>query len=164
MKAIYAPWRMTYLKSTKPDGCVFCKDSLRSDDLVLLEGKTAYVMLNLYPYINGHLMVIPYRHVCKMDDLSAEEKLELFELTSLALNALKEVLHPEGFNVGINLGKAAGAGVDDHIHIHVVPRWVGDTNFMTIVGEVRVIPDDIKKTWESLAPHFKNAYKEGSLV
>lgn len=160
MKAIYAPWRMTYLKSEKPDGCVFCKDSLRQEDLILLEGKTAYVMLNLYPYINGHLMIIPYRHVCKLDDLSAEEKLELFQLIDVSVKSLQECLNPEGFNVGINLGKAAGAGVDDHVHIHVVPRWLGDTNFMTIIGEVRVIPDDLLKTWEKLLPYFKNNYQE----
>jgi ATP adenylyltransferase len=160
MKAIYAPWRMTYLKSDKPDGCVFCKDSLRQEDLILLEGKTAYVMLNLYPYINGHLMIIPYRHVCKLDDLSAEEKLELFQLIDVSVKSLRECLSPEGFNIGINLGKAAGAGVDDHVHIHVVPRWLGDTNFMTIIGEVRVIPDDLLKTWEKLLPYFKNNYQE----
>jgi ATP adenylyltransferase len=160
MKAIYAPWRMTYLKSDKPDGCVFCKESLRQEDLILLEGKTAYVMLNLYPYINGHLMIIPYRHVCKLDDLKPEEKLEMFQLIDVSIKSLEDCLHPEGFNIGINLGKAAGAGVDDHVHIHVVPRWIGDTNFMTIIGEVRVIPDDLIKTWEKLIPFFKKYYQE----
>ncbi|HPJ96993.1 MAG TPA: HIT domain-containing protein [Syntrophales bacterium] len=160
MKAIYAPWRMTYLKSDKPDGCVFCKDSLRQEDLILLEGKTAYIMLNLYPYINGHLMIIPYRHVCKLDDLAPEEKLEMFQLIDVSVKSLEDCMHPEGFNVGINLGKAAGAGVDDHVHIHVVPRWIGDTNFMTIVGEVRVIPDDLIKTWEKLVPVFRKNYQE----
>jgi len=160
MKAIYAPWRMTYLKSDKPDGCVFCKESLRQEDLILLEGKTAYVMLNLYPYINGHLMIIPYRHVCKLDDLTPEEKLEMFQLIDVSIKSLEDCLHPEGFNIGINLGKAAGAGVDDHVHIHVVPRWIGDTNFMTIIGEVRVIPDDLIKTWEKLIPFFKKYYQE----
>ena len=160
MKAIYAPWRMTYLKADKPNGCVFCKDSLRQEDLILLEGKTAYVMLNLYPYINGHLMIIPYRHICKLEDLGAEETLELFDLVDLSVRSLSECLFPEGFNIGVNLGKAAGAGVDDHVHIHVVPRWLGDTNFMTIIGEVRVIPDDLVKTWEKLLPYFKKNYQE----
>ena len=160
MKAIYAPWRMTYLKSDKPDGCVFCKESLRQEDLILLEGKTAYVMLNLYPYINGHLMIIPYRHVCKLDDLTPEEKLEMFQLIDISVKSLEDCMHPEGFNVGINLGKAAGAGVDDHVHVHVVPRWIGDTNFMTIIGEVRVIPDDLIKTWERLVPVFRKYYQE----
>jgi len=160
MKAIYAPWRMTYIKSDKPDGCVFCKESLRQEDLILLEGKTAYVMLNLYPYINGHLMIIPYRHVCKLNELTPEEKLEMFQLIDVSVRALEDCMHPEGFNVGINLGKAAGAGVDDHVHIHVVPRWIGDTNFMTIIGEVRVIPDDLIKTWEKLIPFFKKYYPE----
>lgn len=160
MKAIYAPWRMTYIKSEKPDGCVFCKDSLRQEDLILLEGKTAYVMMNLYPYINGHLMIIPYRHVCKLDDLTPEEKLELFQLIDVSVKSLQECLNPEGFNIGINLGKAAGAGVDDHVHIHVVPRWLGDTNFMTIIGEVRVIPDDLIKTWEKMLPYFKKNCQE----
>ena len=151
---------MTYIKSDKPDGCVFCKESLRQEDLILLEGKTAYVMLNLYPYINGHLMIIPYRHVCKLNELTPEEKLEMFQLIDVSVRALEDCMHPEGFNVGINLGKAAGAGVDDHVHIHVVPRWIGDTNFMTIIGEVRVIPDDLIKTWEKLIPFFKKYYPE----
>jgi ATP adenylyltransferase len=151
---------MTYLESNKPDGCVFCKDSLRQEDLILLEGKSAYVMLNLYPYINGHMMIIPYRHVSKLEDLTPEEKLEMFQLIDVSVKSLSDCLHPEGFNIGINLGKAAGAGVDDHVHIHVVPRWTGDTNFMTIIGEVRVIPDDLIKTWEKLIPFFREHYQE----
>lgn len=156
MEKLYAPWRMKFIKSKKPDGCIFCKDSIRNEDLVLYDGKTAFVMMNRYPYISGHLMIIPFRHVSQMEDLLPEEKLEIFNLQDMAVRVLKKVMNPDGFNIGMNLGKAAGAGVDDHIHVHVVPRWSGDTNFMSVVGDVRVIPEDIYKTCELLMPHFKN--------
>ena len=111
-KSMYAPWRMAYIKSEKPAGCVFCKDSIREDDLILIEGKSAFVMLNRYPYISGHLMVIPFRHVRQIEDLHPLEKSETLELIGISVRSLKEVMRPEGFNIGMNLGKAAGAGVD----------------------------------------------------
>jgi len=156
MEKLYAPWRMKFIKSKKPDGCIFCKDSIRTEDLVIFDGKTAFVMMNRYPYVSGHLMIIPFRHVSQMEDLLPEEKLEIFNLQDIAVRVLKKVMNPDGFNIGMNLGKAAGAGIDDHIHVHVVPRWSGDTNFMSVVGDVRVIPEDIYKTCELLVPHFKN--------
>jgi len=155
MEKIYAPWRMEFIKSEKPAGCIFCKDSIRCDDLVLFEGKTAFVMMNRYPYISGHLMIVPFRHISRLEDLLPEEKLEIFNLQDISVRVLKASIKPEGFNIGINLGKAAGAGIDDHIHVHIVPRWSGDTNFMSVVGNVRVIPEDIYKTCELLLPHFK---------
>jgi ATP adenylyltransferase len=155
MEKIYAPWRMTYIKSQKPDGCIFCKNSLRCDDLILFEGQTAFVIMNRYPYISGHLMIIPFRHVSHIEDLLPEEKSEMFDLQVVCIQVLKEAVKPDGFNVGMNLGKAAGAGVDDHIHVHIVPRWNGDTNFMSVVAEIRVIPEDIQKTCEFLQPYFK---------
>lgn len=160
MEKLYAPWRMTYIRGEKPTGCIFCKDSCRCEDLILFEGKTAFVMMNRYPYISGHLMIIPYRHVSRMEDLSSEEKLEVFNLQDISVRVLNEALHPDGFNIGMNLGKAAGAGVDDHIHVHIVPRWSGDTNFMSVLGDVRVIPEDIYKTWENLLPYFKKYHPE----
>jgi ATP adenylyltransferase len=160
MKPMFAPWRMTYIKSEKPDGCVFCKDSIRSDDLVLLEGESAFVMLNRYPYISGHLMIIPFRHVREIEDLHPAEKLEIFDLIDISVRSLKEAMQPQGFNIGMNLGKAAGAGVDDHLHAHVIPRWGGDTNFMSTVGNTRVIPEDLFKTRDSLRPCFKKYYQE----
>jgi ATP adenylyltransferase len=155
MEKIYAPWRMAYIKSEKPAGCIFCKDSIRSDNLVLFEGNTAFVMMNRYPYISGHLMIIPFRHISQMEDLLTEERLEIFNLQDISVRVLKKAMNPDGFNIGMNLGKAAGAGVDDHIHVHIVPRWSGDTNFMSVVGDVRVIPEDIYTTCELLLPHFK---------
>jgi ATP adenylyltransferase len=160
MEKIYAPWRMTYIKSKKPDGCIFCKEALRCDELILFEGETAFVIMNRYPYISGHVMIIPYRHLSHMEDLLSEEKREIFDLQAICVKVLKEAIKPDGFNIGMNLGKAAGAGVDDHIHVHIVPRWNGDTNFMSVVGDVRVIPEDIQKTCELLQPYFKKYRRE----
>ena len=160
MEKLYAPWRMEFIKSNKPDGCIFCKDSIRCDELVLFEGKTVFVMMNRYPYVSGHLMIIPCRHISSLDDLLPEEKLEIFNLQEISVRVLKEAMNPDGFNIGMNLGKAAGAGVNDHIHIHVVPRWNGDTNFMSVIGDVRVIPEDIYKTCELLLSYFKKYSSE----
>ncbi|MBW2673771.1 MAG: HIT domain-containing protein, partial [Deltaproteobacteria bacterium] len=139
-----------YIKGEKPDGCVFCRGSIREKDLVLYEGKSSYIILNKYPYTSGHLLVVPFRHVCDMEETTAEERMEMMELTALCVKTLKEAFDPEGFNIGMNLGKAAGAGVDDHLHIHVVPRWIGDTNFSTVLGEVRVIPEGLEETRDTL--------------
>jgi ATP adenylyltransferase len=146
---------MAYIKGEKRDGCIFCEDSIRNENFVLFEGETSYVMINRYPYTSGHLMIIPFRHISKVENLLAKEKVEMFNLLDMAIGALEKAMKPDGFNVGINLGKAAGAGVDDHMHIHIVPRWTGDTNFMCTVGGVRVIPEDVAKTCELLRPHFK---------
>lgn len=146
---------MEYIKSEKPEGCIFCKNSIRDNEFVLYEGEYSFVIMNRYPYINGHLMVAPIRHVGNLEDLTSDEKRELFDLLSISIKALKDAMNPEGFNVGVNLGKVAGAGVDDHVHVHVVPRWSGDTNFMTVMGEVRVIPEDVVKTREVLLPFFQ---------
>ena len=155
MDKIYAPWRMEYIKQEKPPGCIFCKESIRCNDLVLLEGKTSFVMMNRYPYTSGHLMIIPFRHISQMEELLPEEKLEIFNFEEISIRVLKEAIKPEGFNIGMNLGRVAGAGVDDHIHVHIVPRWAGDTNFMSVVGDVRVIPEDIYRTYELLLPYFE---------
>jgi ATP adenylyltransferase len=155
MDTIFAPWRMEYIKGDKPDGCVFCKCSIRNDDYVIFEGKTCFVMMNKYPYISGHLMIIPKRHIGKIEDLTLEEKKEIFSLLDTSVRVLKESMNPGGFNVGMNLGKAAGAGIEEHIHVHVIPRWEGDTNFMSVVGEVRVIPEDLAITTAKLTPLFK---------
>ncbi len=154
MEKIYAPWRMEFIKGEKQAGCVFCKDSVRCHDLVLYEGKWAFVMMNRYPYNSGHLMIVPSRHICDMEDLLPEEKKEIFDLLDTSIKILKKAMNPEGFNIGINLGKAAGAGIVDHMHVHIVPRWSGDTNFITTVGDIRVIPEDIYKTCELLMPYF----------
>jgi ATP adenylyltransferase len=161
MDKMYAPWRMDYIRSEKPNGCIFCKNSTRSEELVLFDGETAFVMMNRYPYSNGHIMVIPFRHISLVEDLLTEEKHEIFDLQAICIRILKEAVKPDGFNIGMNLGKVAGAGVDDHIHVHIVPRWSGDTNFMSVVGDVRVIPEDIHKTYECLQPYFEKYCREG---
>jgi ATP adenylyltransferase len=160
METMFAPWRMTYLTDKKPDGCVFCKCSIRCDEFVVFEGRTCFVMMNRYPYVGGHLMIIPNRHVGQVADLTYAERTEIFALVDTSIVVLKEVMKPGGFNVGMNLGKAAGAGIEEHIHVHVIPRWEGDTNFMSVIGEVRVIPEDVAITAANLAPLFKKYYQE----
>ena len=157
MENLWAPWRMSYiLEEDKPNGCIFClaNDGQGADGLVLGVGRFSLVMMNKYPYNNGHLLVAPKRHLANMDDLSGEEMIDLLSTVRQATHALKQVMNPEGFNVGLNLGRVAGAGIAEHMHFHVVPRWGGDTNFMTLFGEVRVIPEHIQATYEKLKPFF----------
>jgi len=146
--------------SEKPNGCVFCKCSIRCDDYVIYEGKTCFVMLNRYPYVNGHLMIIPTRHLGNISELTLAERAEIFSLLDTSIQVLKESMNPQGFNIGMNLGKAAGAGVEEHAHVHVIPRWEGDTNFMSVVGQVRVIPEELATTAAKLAPLFKKYAEE----
>lgn len=156
MERLWSPWRLAYVSGGEPAGCVFCDAQTheQAEPLVLLGGATCFVILNLYPYNNGHLMIVPRRHVASLAEATPEEQAELIGLTRAAEMALTEVYHPQGLNVGMNLGRAAGAGVADHMHIHVVPRWTGDTNFMTVVGETRVLPEDLAVTWERLRQAF----------
>ena len=137
-------------------GCVFCDAPRLSDpeSLVVHSGTRCYIVLNLYPYNNGHLMVVPYRHVATLSGLTTDELQELARLTQRAETVLQEAYQPHGMNIGINLGKPAGAGVIEHVHVHLVPRWNGDTNFMTVVGEVRVLPEDLAETVRRLRPMF----------
>lgn len=158
MEQLWAPWRIDYLKREKPPGCVLCtkvKEKKDLANLILLRGKHGFVLMNLYPYSNGHLMISPYEHVNTLETLSAEVSSEMISLVQRAIAILKKTFKPEGINVGLNLGKAAGAGIDDHLHFHVVPRWGGDTNFMTTVSNIRVIPEDLRETYRQLKPHFK---------
>ena len=159
MKVLWAPWRMKYINSDNKEGeCIFCPGNDRSQDerrLILYVGEFSIVLMNKFPYINGHLLIAPLRHVNTLDALSADEKLNLINMVEKSAGVLKEVINPEGFNIGLNLGKVAGAGVEDHIHFHVVPRWIGDTNYMTIFGEVRVISEHIQETYRRLSPFFK---------
>jgi ATP adenylyltransferase len=143
--------------STGPDtDCIFCHTSQPGrDELVLFRGRVCFVILNLYPYTNGHLMVVPNRHAPNLATLSADEQVELMRLTRHAEIAITEAYVPQGINVGINLGKAAGAGVPGHLHVHLVPRWSGDTNFMTAIGETRVLPEDLKSSAAKLRPIFE---------
>jgi ATP adenylyltransferase len=143
-------------KSHSAPGCVFCAKVSASDanEHVLCRGQFAYVTLNRYPYNNGHLMVIPNTHMASLENLDAPTLAELMQLTNRGLAVLRKAYHPDGFNIGVNLGQAAGAGIAEHVHIHVVPRWNADTNFMPIVGETRVIPEMLDQTYERLRPLF----------
>ena len=156
MDHLWSPWRLEYVISEKPEGCVFCNAPNRSnpDPLVVHRGQLAYVILNLYPYNNGHLMVVPYRHESTLASLTRDEMNDVGLLTQLCEKALREAYKLEGINVGVNLGAPAGAGIEEHVHLHLVPRWNGDTNFMTVVGATRVLPEDIRSTAERLRPIF----------
>ena len=142
-------------------GCIFCDTSQPGrEELILARGRLSYVILNLYPYNNGHLMVVPTRHVASLALTTAEERDELMALTRHAEMALTEAYTPQGINVGLNLGRPAGAGVVDHLHVHLVPRWNGDTNFMSVIGEVRVLPEDLATTKKRLQPIFERLTRE----
>ncbi len=157
MDNLWAPWRMTYiLGEDKPEGCIFClaTDGKGADDLVLGVGSLSLVMMNKYPYNNGHLLVAPKRHLPDLEGLEADELLDLLATVRLGTKVLKEVMGPEGFNVGLNLGRVAGAGIEEHMHFHIVPRWSGDTNFMTVLSDIRSIPEHIQATYQKLKPYF----------
>lgn len=159
MKNLWAPWRMEYILSDQGEhSCIFCpgEDKEASKErLVLYVGPLTMVMMNRYPYNNGHLLVAPLKHISELGALSREETLDLINLVNQSISILKEVMEPEGFNVGLNIGKVAGAGIEKHLHYHIVPRWNGDTNFMTLFGEVRVIPEHIQQTYDNLLPGFR---------
>lgn len=153
MKRLWAPWRMEYLEGDDVEGCIFCEKPAEDEDranYLLYRGEWSYIIMNKYPYSNGHLMVAPYEHLGQLPDLDERTRAEIMELSTLCTQLLKEILHPDGFNVGANMGKAAGAGFDEHFHMHVVPRWIGDTNFMAVVGDTRVIPESLDETYERL--------------
>jgi ATP adenylyltransferase len=158
MKTLWAPWRMDYiLGEDKPAGCIFCPEPGENlaEKLVLFSGSLTRIMMNKYPYINGHLLVSPARHTPGLDDLTPAEMLDLLSKVRESIAILKRVMHPDGFNVGLNLGVVAGAGMESHLHFHIVPRWTGDTNFIPVFAEVRVIPEHFRQTYERLAPHFQ---------
>jgi len=158
VKYLWSPWRLKYVVSAnRSRECIFCEiltDNSEST-LLLYQGETCFIQLNLYPYSPGHLMVVPKQHLPSLTAATVQERMEIITLTALAEVALTEVYAPQGLNVGINLGSAGGAGVVGHIHVHVVPRWSGDTNFMTVIGETRVLPEELEQTAAKLRPIFK---------
>lgn len=160
MNRLWAPWRMEYIEMVeKPKGCIFCVLPAENDDeknYILIRGKHSFVMLNSFPYNPGHLMVAPYKHTADMYDLDDECLLEINHLVRYAMKLLKKTSDPDGFNLGVNVGQTAGAGVPNHIHWHIVPRWNGDTNFMPVIAENRVIPEGLQSTYKKL----KEAMKE----
>lgn len=153
MQQMWTPWRMAYIRREKRPGCIFCEMLDAADDdahLILQRGELAFLVLNKYPYNNGHLMAVPYRHVDTLETLTAEETASMMALVTLGIQALRRSAHPHGFNIGVNIGKTAGAGVLDHVHTHIVPRWEGDANFMPVLAEVRLIPQDLHETYVEL--------------
>ena len=153
MKPIWAPWRIEYILSKKPPGCVLCKKPAEdNDDInhILYRGEKNFIMLNLYPYNPAHLMITPYRHISRIEELTDEELREHFALVRNGVKLLKQAINPGGFNIGMNLGKTAGAGIEEHIHSHIVPRWDGDNNFMPVISGERVMPEALTDTYEKL--------------
>lgn len=177
MERLWSPWRFAYVtgadKSTSgpsrpsesASGCIFCEaagsPNTARAELVLVRGRLSYVVLNLYPYNNGHLMVAPNRHVASLAGATADELSEMMRFTRDAEVALTEAYQPQGLNVGINIGRPAGAGIVDHMHIHLVPRWAGDTSFISVIGETRVLPETIADTAKRLRPIFERLYRDG---
>ena len=165
MQRLWSPWRSKYIASgvdSQAEDCVFCRIAANPDEdesnFVIHRGEHAFVVLNLYPYITAHLMIVPYLHTSEFDSVAKEISDEMMDLAKRAQTALRAVYTPSGFNMGMNLGSAAGAGIADHLHIHMLPRWSGDTNFMTTVGESRVIPEALEETYAKLlSPFHKDA-------
>ena len=158
MKQLWAPWRMEYVKSEKSGECIFCSLPKENDDTknyILHRGQSAFIIMNIFPYNSAHIMVSPFRHIGCLTAQNTEEIKEMNNLTFRSIEIFRAVINPEGFNVGYNIGKAAGAGYDEHIHCHIVPRWTGDTNFMPVLGETKVHPEHLKTTYKKLLPHFK---------
>ena len=156
-KALWAPWRMELLNGEKPTGCVFCelpKAGCDRKNLIVHRGERCFVVLNKYPYNNGHLMVVPSRHLPDLSALTPEESQEIFALMQKSVDVLKRAYGPEGYNLGMNLGAAAGAGVRDHVHMHIVPRWNGDTNFMPVLAEVKSMPQHLDASYTQLSALF----------
>jgi ATP adenylyltransferase len=154
MKTMWAPWRMEYILGEKDKGCIFCIALSDQDNLTLYKGEVTMVVMNKYPYINGHLLVAPTRHLSSLEQLQKNEMADLLETVEKSVGILKKVMNPDGFNVGLNLGKVAGAGVEEHLHFHIVPRWFGDTNALTVFADVRVIPEHLQATFNNLKPYF----------
>jgi len=162
MRYLWAPWRMDYILEKKRKGCIFCNtltDRQDKKNLILWQSKCAFVIMNRFPYNSGHLMVVPRRHCVDLDQLSNEELQELFYLLKVSTRILKGCLDPHGFNIGINIGNAGGAG-EDHIHFHIVPRWTGDTNFMPVLSETKVIPEYLEKTYRKLNSAFRDFFRK----
>jgi ATP adenylyltransferase len=157
MKRIWSPWRVQYIRNQNPTECIFCVKPKENNDFqnfILFRGKLNFVIMNAFPYNPGHLMVVPYRHIGKLEDMNAEERNDHYEIVSRAVGILRESCKTDNFNVGMNLGRVAGAGIADHIHTHIVPRWNGDNNFMPVIGETRVISESMEDIYKRLKEKF----------
>jgi len=158
MEKLWAPWRMQYIGALNEAGCIFCEKPRQQKDeenLIVHRGERAFVIMNIFPYNNGHLLIAPYKHVPDLDGLDDDDLLEVMNLTRRSTEALRRAASPHGFNIGINVGQVAGAGIADHIHLHIVPRWSGDTNFMPVVGDTKVIPEALAETYAKLKRGFQ---------
>ena len=168
MKRLWAPWRIEYIKQPKSDKCILCtipkeSEEKDKDNLLIYRGKKAYILMNRYPYNNGHLMIVPYRHVKSIIDLDDDEILEMHSIMKMAIEALDRTMHPHGFNIGSNIGTTAGAGIEDHFHIHIVPRWLGDTNFMPILADTKVMVEYLDKTYIKIKREILEIISKGKL-
>jgi len=154
MRSLFAGWRIELIERKKEKGCIFCKFPAENNDEknhIIKRGKFSFIILNAYPYSNGHLMVVPYAHKSSLDELTDDEALEMFEMKKMAINAIKKAMNPDGFNIGMNLGsEVSGAGIPGHIHWHIVPRWRGDHNFMAVIADTRVIPEALASTYKKI--------------
>lgn len=158
MDNLWAPWRIEYILGKKPEGCLFCYKIKEEDDeqnYILWRGPHNYIIMNIYPYNPGHLMIVPYHHTQTLEGLPDDVSLDFMKTTQKALSVLRDALNPDGFNLGLNLTKSGGAGIEEHIHLHIVPRLTGDTSFITVLSDVRVIPEHLRATYNKLLPHFK---------
>ena len=157
MDRLWAPWRIDYIKSEKEKGCIFCDKPAEGDDrsmLILYRGENNFVIMNLYPYNNGHLMIAPYQHTDSTHKLNSSSRSEIMELADQIMTIQKNIMNADGFNYGANIGYSGGAGIADHIHFHIVPRWTGDTNFMPVLGHTKVQMQGLQETYNDLRPHF----------
>lgn len=160
MENLWAPWRIEYILSKKSPGCIFCdkpRENKDEENLIIYRGKYHFMIMNAFPYNNGHMMVVPYRHTSTLEGWSDDERKELMELANMAVDLLGRLMRPDGFNLGINMGIVAGAGVADHIHLHIVPRWNGDTNFMPVLSDTRVISEHLRATYQKLKETLETA-------
>ena len=157
MEQIWAPWRVEFIKMGKPEGCFLCDKPKQNNDAanyILYRGDKNFILLNSYPYNPGHLMIAPYQHVANLEELTDGERHEHFEIVKRSIKILKQVFNPDGFNIGMNIGKVAGAGIDKHIHTHIVPRWQGDSNFMPVIADTKVINEALAETYDKLKREF----------
>lgn len=157
MERLWAPWRIEYIQMEKPAGCILCEKPKQNNDTVnyiLHRADKNFVILNTYPYTSGHLMIAPYRHIANLEELTNEELHQHFEIVSQSIKVLRQIFKPNGFNIGINMGKVAGAGIEEHVHTHIVPRWEGDTNFMLVLANVKVINEALAETYKKLRDKF----------
>ena len=157
MEHLWAPWRIRYIQMEKPEGCILCDKPGESTDAlnyILYRGDNNFIIMNSFPYNSGHLMVAPYRHVASLEELTDTELYEHFEIVRRSIRVVRQVYSPDGFNIGINMGKDGGAGIVDHIHTHIVPRWQGDTNFMPVTADTKVVNEALAETYQKLKEKF----------